>query len=81
MTCRAKTYGFMEEGQKEKMEGSGALSTQGTNNLLNGAYPPEECGSQRLDMYWGRVSRTPEMSPGHFSKGYDITGYGPCWGK
>jgi hypothetical protein len=56
MTCRAKTYGFMEEGQKEKMEGSGTLSTQGTNNLLNGAYPPEECGSQRLDMYWGRVS-------------------------
>jgi hypothetical protein len=29
MTCRAKTYGnsFTEEGQKEKMEGSGTLST------------------------------------------------------
>lgn len=28
MTCRAKTYGnsFTEEGQKEKMEGSGTLS-------------------------------------------------------
>jgi hypothetical protein len=29
MTCRAKTYGnsFTEEGRKEKMEGSGTLST------------------------------------------------------
>jgi hypothetical protein len=52
---------FMEEGKKEKMEGSGTLSTQGTKNLLNGAYPPEECGSRRLDIYWGRVSGTPEM--------------------
>ena len=61
MTCRIKTYGFVEEGQKEKMEGSGTLSTQETKNLLNGAYPPEEFGSGRIDIYWGRVSGTREM--------------------
>jgi hypothetical protein len=36
MTCRAKTYGnsFMEEGQKEKMEGSGTLSAAGDQEPL-----------------------------------------------
>jgi hypothetical protein len=36
ITCRAKTYGnsFMEEGQKEKMEGSGTLSTTGDQSPL-----------------------------------------------
>lgn len=46
MTCRAKTYGnsFTEEGQKEKMEGSGTLSTAWDQEPLEwGCTPPEEC--------------------------------------
>lgn len=46
MICRAKTYGnsFTEEGQKEKMEGSGTFSTAGEQEPLKwGCTPPEEC--------------------------------------
>jgi hypothetical protein len=46
MTCRAKTYGnsFTEEGQKEKMEGSGTLGTARDQEPLEcGCTPPEEC--------------------------------------
>jgi hypothetical protein len=43
MTCRAKTYGnsFMEEWQKENMEGSGTLRTTGDQAPLE----------------WGRILR------------------------
>ena len=46
MTCRANTYGnsFTEEGQKEKMEGSGTLGTARDQEPLEcGCTPPEEC--------------------------------------
>ena len=39
MTCRAKTYGFLEEGQNEKMEGSGTLSTTGDEEPLEWGVP------------------------------------------
>lgn len=41
MTCRAKTYGnsFTEEGQKEKMEGSGTLSTAWDQEPLERGVP------------------------------------------
>jgi hypothetical protein len=54
ITCRAKTYGnsLMEEGQKEKWKALAHSARQGTNHLLHGAYPPEECvNPPRADTY------------------------------